>query len=256
MVEERAGVSPKDRAQEGIAWYIRAAGLHAGDKLPSERELAETLGVSRTALRAAITQLISMHVLESRQGSGTYVLPPKPVNIFQETRNFTDAVRRVGREPGARLLSATVLKADERLASLIDLPCASPVLEVRRVRFADDLPVAVETSYINYALCPAIEEHDFSCESLYDVLAHDYGVRVGHGSEQVTIARASADEARLLAVDDGDPVFLVQALERLDDGTPVEYLHAVYVPSRYRFASNGCGNGEVPQGVTCSWLTW
>lgn len=256
MAEERAGVPPKDRAQEGITWYIRNAGLRAGDKLPSERELSEALGVSRTALRAAITQLISKHVLESRQGSGTYVLPPKPVNIFQETRNFSDAVRRVGREPGAQLLSATVRKADERLASKIDLPCGSPVFEVRRVRFADEVPVAVETSYINYALCPSVESHDFSHESLYDVLAHEYGVRVGHGSEQVTIARATAGEARDLKIDEGDPVFFVQALERTDARVPVEYLQAVYVPSRYRFASNGCRNGAVPQGVTSSWLTW
>ena len=65
-------------------WYIKSEGLKGGDPLMPERELAEKLGVSRTALRAAITQLISTHVLESRQGSGTYVLPPKPINIFQE----------------------------------------------------------------------------------------------------------------------------------------------------------------------------
>ena len=73
-------------------WYIKSEGLKGGDRLMPERELAEKLGVSRTALRAAITQLISTHVLESRQGSGTYVLPPKPINIFQETYNYSDAV--------------------------------------------------------------------------------------------------------------------------------------------------------------------
>lgn len=250
------GIPPKDRAQEGIRWYIHSAGLAGGDKLPSERVLSERFGVSRTALRAAITQLISMHVLESRQGSGTYVLPSKPINIFQETRNFSDAVRRVGREPGARLLDARVAAADEALAAKFDLAVGARVFEVRRVRFADDVPVAVETSYINYALCPGVEAHDFSRESLYDVLAHEHGIRVGHGTERVSIARATAGEAKSLLIDEGEPVFFVQALERTAAGVPMEYLKAVYVPSRYRFASNGCKNGEVPKGVSSTWLTW
>ena len=134
VADEPMGIPPKDRAQEGIRWYIHNAGLTGGDKLPSERVLSERLGVSRTALRAATTQLISMHVLESRQGSGTYVLPPKPINIFQETRNFSDAVRRVGREPGARLLDDRVVDADEVLAAKFDLAVGSRVFEVRRVR--------------------------------------------------------------------------------------------------------------------------
>lgn len=256
MAGEHAGIPPRDRAQEGIRWYIREAGLTGGDKLPSERVLSDRLGVSRTALRAAITQLISMHVLESRQGSGTYVLPSKPINIFQETRNFSDAVRRVGREPGAHLLSAGLLPADEVLAAKIDLPVGSEVFEVRRVRCADQTPVAIEGSYINAALCPGIEGHDFSQESLYDVLANEHAVRVGHGVERVSISRATEDEALALKIEPGDPVFFVQALERMASGTPIEYLKAVYVPSRYRFASNGCKNGETPEGMTSTWLTW
>ncbi len=184
------------------------------------------------------------------------MLPPKPINIFQETRNFSDAVRRVGREPGARLLDARVVDADEVLAAKFDLAVGSRVFEVRRVRFADDVPVAVETSYINYALCPGIEGHDFSRESLYDVLAHEHGIRVGHGTERVSIARATSQEAESLLIDEGEPVFFVQALERTAAGVPMEYLKAVYVPSRYRFASNGCKNGEVPEGVSSTWLTW
>lgn len=70
MSVSSSGIPPKDRAQEGILWYIKSEGLKGGDRLMPERELAERLGVSRTALRAAITQLVSTHVLESRQGVG------------------------------------------------------------------------------------------------------------------------------------------------------------------------------------------
>lgn len=251
-----SGIPPKDRAQEGILWYIKSEGLKGGDRLMPERELAEKLGVSRTALRAAITQLISTHVLESRQGSGTYVLPPKPINIFQETYNYSDAVRRAGREPGSRLEYARLIEADEGLAQRTRLAAGAPLFEIRRIRFADDEPVAIETAYVNYAICPGIEAHDFAVESLYDVLAADYGVHVGHGQERISIARATSEEVSLLQVEEGSPVFFERAIECQADGVPVEYLKAVILPSRYRFASNGCENGSRPKEVKSSWLTW
>ncbi|MFR7751389.1 MAG: GntR family transcriptional regulator [Collinsella sp.] len=95
MSSEPYAIPPKDRAFEGILWYIKHYDLQGGDRLPAERVLCEELGVSRTALRAAITRLISCGTLESRRGSGTYVCPPKPLNIFQETWNYTQAVERV-----------------------------------------------------------------------------------------------------------------------------------------------------------------
>ena len=181
--------------------------------------------------------------------------PPSP-SIFQETYNFSEAVRRAGREPGSVLVYARLIEADGDLADRTGLVVGAPLFEMRRVRFADDEPVAIETAYVNYAICPGIEAHDFAVESLYDVLAGEYDVHVGHGEERISIARATADEASLLRVEEGSPVFFERALECQADGVPVEYLKAVILPSRYRFASNGCENGSRPKEVKSAWLTW
>lgn len=127
MSSEPYAIPPKDRAFEGILWYIKHYDLQGGDRLPAERVLCEELGVSRTALRASITRLISCGTLESRRGSGTYVCPPKPLNIFQETWNYTQAVERVGLKSTARLVWSKVVYADIDFAQKAQIDLGMPL---------------------------------------------------------------------------------------------------------------------------------
>lgn len=137
MAGESYAIPPKDRAVEGILWYIQHHQLAGGDRLPAERVLCEEIGVSRTALRAGITRLISCGTLESRRGSGTYVCPPKPLNIFQETYNFSDAVRTAGLHPSSRLVSTGTIEADEALADKLGVSVGAPLLRMQRVRLIE-----------------------------------------------------------------------------------------------------------------------
>jgi GntR family transcriptional repressor for pyruvate dehydrogenase complex len=66
----------RDKVYEGVAKQIERLilkKLQPGDKLPSERELVETLGVSRSSIRDAIRSLELMGMVEPRQGAGTIV---------------------------------------------------------------------------------------------------------------------------------------------------------------------------------------
>lgn len=109
---------------ERLAQSIRLGVLVGGDRLPPERELAETLGVSRVTLREAIAALRDAKLLESRRGrgGGTFVVaPPDPsmaVNRLDEdarpSLNDTLDLRRIV-EPGAAALAATrTLSAADR----------------------------------------------------------------------------------------------------------------------------------------------
>ena len=71
---------PDDRVPRGIADHLRTlilrGGLAPGDRLPSQRGLAEQFGVSRTSVREAISALESTGLVLVRVGSGVYVAPP------------------------------------------------------------------------------------------------------------------------------------------------------------------------------------
>lgn len=243
MAGESYAIPPKDRAVEGILWYIQHHRLAGGDRLPAERVLCEEIGVSRTALRAGITRLISCGTLESRRGSGTYVCPPKPLNIFQETYNFSDAVLSAGLHPSSRLISAEVVEADEASAKKFGLTAGDPIFRMQRVRLIEGEPASIETAHVNLSLYPTLPEHDYTQESLYDVLLHEGGVRVEHGRERVSISRLNAEEAELLQQDEGTPVFYQSSLEFDKDMRFVEHCKSVILPTKFRFADNGEKNG-------------
>ena len=74
-----APLPPIDRARqvtEALASYIDRATLAAGERLPAERELMAALAVGRSTIREAIRHFQALGVIESRKGSGTYLLKP------------------------------------------------------------------------------------------------------------------------------------------------------------------------------------
>lgn len=235
---ETFDIPPRDKAAEGILWLIQSEGLAGGDRLPAERVLCERLGVSRTALRGAIAQLTSAHVLESRVGSGTYVCPVKPISIFQSAGAFSEAVRNAGLTPTAQVLSQGCLPAGADLAAKMGVPEGSIVFELRRLRMADGVPVAIETTYVNRGVCVGIEERDFATESLYRVLEQEYGILIKRSVERISITRVNEAESQILKVPEGEPAFYERGIEWTEEREPVEYFKSVTLPAHFRFAGD------------------
>ena len=67
-----------DEAIVKIQELIRSGGLKPGDRLPPEKELSNSLGLSRNSLREAVKALEMIHVLDVRRGDGTYVTNLQP----------------------------------------------------------------------------------------------------------------------------------------------------------------------------------
>ena len=114
-------------------------------------------------------------------------------------------------------------------------------------------PAAIETAFVNAAHCPGIEQHDFARESLYDVLGDEFGIHVEHGIEHITITKLNSDEAKVLQAEESSPAYFQESLEKDAEGGTVEYVKAVVLPNRYRFASNGEEPG-VKTKVGATWL--
>ncbi|WP_417211660.1 FadR/GntR family transcriptional regulator [Antarctobacter sp.] len=79
-----------DQAIELVKDLIQSGSIRAGDRLPSEGDLAAQLGVSRNSLREAMRAMQTMRILEVRQGDGTYVSDLNPANSMDVLRFAVD----------------------------------------------------------------------------------------------------------------------------------------------------------------------
>ncbi|MEU6037190.1 GntR family transcriptional regulator [Actinomadura sp. NPDC047616] len=206
--------------------------LEVGDALPSERRLAEELGVSRPTLRAAIDGLVVEGRLERRHGSGTYVAEPR-IAVPLTMTSFTEDMIRRGMRPGGRVLSFRVEAAGAKIGRRLSLSPVEEVFTIRRLRLADGSPMAIETLHMARALLPGLRREDLEGQSFYELL-REHGVVLGAGVETIEPTVTTPEEAEVLGVPVHAPAFLFERLTRDDRGSPVEFVRSVYRGDRYR----------------------
>lgn len=222
--------------------------LPAGSPVPTERALAEEFGTSRTTVRQAIAELVVEGRLERTQGSGTFVARPKLVRVRQLT-SFTDDMAAQGHQPGARLLELVSAPAEPEVAARLGLAPDARVTRVSRVRTADGVPMALETSNLPSHRFPRLGRALDRAGSLYAAMRDGYGVVLAEVEDSVETALASPEEAELLGVDVGLPMLLVQRTAFDADGQPVEFTRSLYRGDRFRFVARAGALGSARRPV-------
>lgn len=207
--------------------------LAPGDPLPVERELARELGVARMTLRRTIDALVADSRLIRRQGSGTFVAPGKLTQRPTAT-SFSADMRARGLRPGGHTVFARESPAGVMLASLLQIPPNAGVLHVRRVRTADEVPMAVEDLHVPTDIAPGLTGADLEDTSFYQLLAERWHTPIVAGTQTAEPCLTSAEDAAVLQVDPGAPAFLFERTSRLADGRVAEFVRSIYRGDRYR----------------------
>lgn len=226
---------------------IRAGDLRAHQRLPSERELSEAFNVSRMTARQALQAMVWDGAAYARVGKGTFVADPKIDQQLQSLSGFSQDVRQRGGWPSSRVLEACVQPAGADAAAALGLALEARVALLARVRLSNGIPLAVEAAYLPAALVPELFSHDFSAESLYEVLAADYGLVLTDAEQRIEAALAGPRELELLELASPAAVMKIQRLTKTGDGTPVEWVVSAYRGDRYAFHSVLSGRDRADQ---------
>lgn len=224
-----------------LADFIRNAieegRLSDNQALPSERELAESYGVSRDTVRKSVRYLEERGVIYSDHGRGTFVSPSLVRRMSRFIDSFTQDTQHRGGVAGQHVLLVETTAAAMGVASLLGLSPGHPLTRVRRVRTVDGVPVGLHDAYFPLPRGARLELEDVErAESLYRLLTERHGFAPAEAVENLNAGTADAEEAKLLGIDKNSPVLICERITLSDRREPIEYCLMKYVPS-YRYST-------------------
>jgi GntR family transcriptional regulator len=224
------------QVRDTIQARIQDGEWQPGYQLPGEPELCRMFSVSRTVIRQALNDLANKGLVTREKGKGTFVAQPKiRERLVQKLTGFYQDMVEQGYKPVAEVLRQHSVPASPKVAGYLQLSPGTPVIEIERLRFVQDVPIQLVTTYMPHAMCPTLLEADLSEQSLYTFLEQSHGIVIARGHRSIEAVPANEYEARLLQVQRGAPLILLDSVSYLSDGTPVEYYHALHRGDRTRF---------------------
>lgn len=221
--------------RRAVLEYIGAGQLAAGQKLSSERELAAELGVSRSALRQALGRLEQSGVVRRvpGRGGGTFVSQPKIERDLSRVVGVPALLRAQGFVAGTRVVATGLIGADEATARELAIGTRELVFDIVRLRLADGWPISLEQVRLPAERFPGLLELPLG-GSIYELLAHDYGVAPVDAVERIEVVAAADHEAAILDVDPGAPLLSITRTTRDGAGVVFEFSHDLFRADRTR----------------------
>jgi GntR family transcriptional regulator len=218
------------RLKSAIEAAIRSNALKAGAVLPGERVLAETLSLSRVTVRKALALLEEEGLLNRRHGFRTEVGSRVEKSLSTLT-SFSEDIRARGQTPGCIWLFKQISRPSPAEMMALGIANNANVVRMKRVRTADDVPIAVEISAV-----PArfLSSPDIVRDSLYEALEMR-GFLPQRAIQRMRVRAASAEDAGHLDCEPGAPLLMTERRCFLADGQIVEYCETRYKGDVYDF---------------------
>lgn len=232
MTNETPRITKADQVRAHLTDMIDA-GLAAHDRLPTERELADDLGVSRLTVRRALDRLEQTGAIYRVQGAGTFVSEPVITKSIELT-SFSEDMRARGLRPGSQSSTTERVAAGPRVGDALGLDATSIVVHLQRVRTADDSPMCLEHSYLDADLVPGLAD-PLGGDSLYAILESEFSIAPERADQTIKATVLDPSTAQLLGVPPYSPALLVTRTAYDVRGRAIEYAESLYRADRYSY---------------------
>jgi len=244
MVLDKASAQPLyQQLEEYLRSQIDTGKLHPGDRIPGELELAESYGISRMTARRAIDAMVLDGTLFRQPGKGTFVAKRKVPYAPASLLSFSTAIRALGLAIRTETLDARRIPAPPAVARDLQLAEGEDVIFVKRLRFVEEEPVAIHNSYLPATYFAPILHEDLTQRPLNEMMYKVSGLLIVSSRDYAEAVLARPEEATLLRIRKGAPLFLLRGIGSSADGLPLRSTKAIYRGDRFRFS---VGGGEGP----------
>jgi GntR family transcriptional regulator len=225
-----------------LSQRIRSGEFKPDEQIPSERELCETYGVSRTLVRQALDLGEREGLLVRVPSKGTFVARPRIIQDLARMTTFQTTLAHLDLTPSRRVLRTNWETPSPEVAQQLRVSQVTPLLYLEVMGLADGSPLALYQSHVPAAIVQASNlearlgnSDEGSTSSSYEIIASALGATHLDANQLYEVTAIDATSAAALSVAPYSPTFRVTTVFSLPEGTPVEARTALYLGDRYGF---------------------
>jgi GntR family transcriptional regulator len=199
---------------QALEHEIVAGTWQTGERLPSEQEMCQHFGISRTTVRQALARLEQQGMVSRHKGRGPRARDRREKTwLLQSVEGFfQDEVGRLGMHVSSEILRLEVDRLPSWASEALELPRDEPGITIERLRSVEGLVALYVVNHMPARLASAITPFDDPNESLYRRLSQRAGIEIA-GARRVLEAVTAGDKlARLLEVERGAALAYVQSV--------------------------------------------
>lgn len=213
------------------------ASAEPGERLPSEPRLARKLGVSRATLREAMRAFETQGLIRRRQGAGTFVQPPSHVieSGLEMLESIETQAQRIGLKVHMGDLRVVSQPAGETQASLFLIPVGDQVMQLSRVIYTDDRPVAYLIDIVPESVLSPDELGDDFSGSVLDLFIERSDPHLLSSRCEISAITATPEIARFLGIQRGDGLLCFEAYLYDGSGSVIDHSLSYFLPGIFRF---------------------
>jgi GntR family transcriptional regulator len=225
------------RIRSWLQENIAKGNISPGERLPTEEELARIFQVNRMTVRKAIDELVSEQMVTRRPGIGTFLLARAPRQYTYTIGNLSGLIndlKSCGLESEIINIKKERIRSEERIRSLLNLKKDESVLFILRVVIAQNEPIVLSRSYLQYNAYKALMKMDLK-EGLYDLLTNRYKAQIHHSSDIFSVIMPDKKEIELFNHHYEGPCIKLESVVLDPRDRPVGVFQALFRGDKYRF---------------------
>ncbi|PSN11583.1 GntR family transcriptional regulator [filamentous cyanobacterium CCP5] len=206
---------------EQLREWIEAGQYAPGERLPSEFDLGEKFGVSRTTVRRAISNLIQQGLVTTQQGKGIFVKDRQKISfsLSSPLMYFDAELRRQGHKGSVQTLRFQPVTPTTEVRKKLNLSADAVVYWQQKIIFADEMPIALDVTYYPEAVGQALEDQ-LKQGFTYSTLAAN-GYRLTSSEVCLESIPATYKLSEYLDVPLGTPLHLYRYVSAGRDSQPI-----------------------------------
>lgn len=221
---------------------IMTGELSPGDRIPSEKEIAETYGVSSITSRQAVLNLVQEGLLLRRQGKGTYVQGPKTnvknIMTLNVSGGLDDVVPEGLSSQKVKVLDVSRMSCTKRIASMLGAKEGEEVVRTRRTRSDNGVVLSYIKNYLPLNIGNKIKKKDLLDQSMLQVLRKKLGLSLKTGLQFITAVIADYEIASTLSVSISSPVLYLETIIYIEGDIPVDFVQTFYRSDQFKYTLN------------------